>query len=242
MTSCPRCGRHLAGGDWCTVHGTVVESLVDVRTAVEEPVARRRRDQARRTGAKWTDEDLAKLYAFKDDLSVYELAAELDRTPRGVMNRISSLGWRKKRIAGDPPAPRVVDEQGRAGRRWTAEEDALLLDLPIGVVLSRRVVLFPGRSERAVRLRHARLHGRRSVREADGMLTMVGVARAYRVSRWRVSRLVGEGVLPATKSRSGDWLIDPADCERIVDVLRAPKRTWTADPPDMGDYRRRYCA
>jgi len=239
---CPRCGRLLVGRKFCVVHGSVVDPELGP-SPVEEPVPRRRRDLAPRTGSAWTPSELAFVRRQKDTMSIADLARELKRTPKGVMNLLSSRGWRKRRVGS---AAAVAIERAtaaeRAGKRWSTTEDTLLLDLPVHVVLSRRVSLFPGRTVGALRKRRRRLMRVAPRRRADGLMTLLDVAREYRCSRWRVARLVRAGQLPAVKSPWGDWLIEPADCEAIEELLRAPKRTYKGVPPDLGDYRERYGA
>lgn len=236
MTLCPRpgCGRQLWDG-WCTDHGTMVDSL-PYSGPVESPRPRRRRDLAARAGSAWTAAELRFVHANKDRLSIAQLAQQLHRSPKGLMNLLSKKGWRKRRVRQQETThPAEVSRRPRS--RWSPEEDeALLASLGLGKANAHMI---SHRMGQAARIRLRRL-GEGSLRTADGMLSMAAVAVEYSTPISRVRRLVRTGRLPATRSTSGQLRIDPGDCEAVRAQLTAPKRTWRASPPDVGDYAQRY--
>ena len=218
---------------WCPVHGTIVDELPD-HVVVEEPVARRRKDLYARSAEAWTQDELRFVRRHKDRMSVREMARRLNRSPKSVTNMLSKLHLRKRRVSeGAQPTPQT----GLPGNPWTQEEDDALLG-SLGVGRERSVTI----SHRSMRACYDRLWqlGEGRVTEQDGKLSARQVSQLYQCPDSRVERLIRTNVLTAHKGAGGRWRIDPSDAESLAPLLTAPKRTWKASPPDMGDYWQRY--
>jgi hypothetical protein len=122
---------------------------------------------------------------------------------------------------------------------WTQEDDDLLLELA-GEQTLKRIAVRLNRSWGACKRRLYDLQAGRA-RDVSGHMSMAQVAEFYACPVTRVKALIDSGELPAKRVGGGHyWRIDPADCERLRDRLKAPKVTHRAVPPDFGDYRRRY--
>lgn len=242
MPHCPHCSGRLIvrhNEAWCWTHGTISTER-QPQDAVWEPAPLRDREASPRTGTPWTDEEWAFVEAHFEDMSAAEIAPLIQRTPAGIHKRLGKLGVSKPHPKRHPlVSPTIHARAVRSGekRRWTQDEDEWLQD-NIGRGLVQFTSSRLGRTMRSVQLRLQILGTRRAT---DGMMTAAEVAREYRCPLYRVLRLVRTGVLPTYPiAGSRYYRIDPADCERIADMLTAPKRTYKGVAPDMGDYRQRY--
>lgn len=123
---------------------------------------------------------------------------------------------------------------------WTQEDDDYLLS-HAGEQTLKIIAKQLGRTWQACKRRLYDLGAGRA-RDVSGYLSMMQVAAEYNCPVTRVKRLIAQGELRAWKVQGGHyWRIDPADCERIAEKLRAPKRhSYKSTPPDLGDYERRY--
>ena len=241
MIHCPHCSGRLIvrhNEAWCWTHGTISTERLP-HDAVWEPAPLRDREASPRTGTPWTDEEWAFVEAHFEDMSAAEIAPLIQRTPAGIHKRLVKLGVSKPHPKRHPDVAATVHARAvRAGerRRWTQEEDDFLED-NIGRGMVQFVGSRLGRSPRAIQHRLQILGSLR----ADGMLTVSEVARMYWCSRWRIYSLVRAGTIPSHRIPGTRYYrIDPADCERIADMLTAPKQTYKGVAPDMGDYRQRY--
>lgn len=211
-TRCPKCGgvALLRFGETeclqvCGYDGSGVRAY----DAIEENAPTRDRDEAPRTGNRWTDEDLRFLLNNKDELSGAEIGERQGRTMRGVHTKLWKLGLKKRRVrvADLKHSGEVLPESLR--RRWTEHEDMRLQDF-VSPGQVRAIAERMKRSHNAARVRLWRMGIR--ARENDGMLSACEVAATYGIDKGRVVRLIELGVLKA--ERSGRfWRIDPGDVE-----------------------------
>lgn len=223
---CGRCGGIVlgrAGHRWCVCGWS--EDATAGSGAVEEPRAVRRRDLHENIGRRWTANEFAFLYRNRNRLSLEGLARQLGRSRHAVEQMLSKKGWAKRRVGNG-----TVRKASGRGTRWTDEE--------VLTLLSTSISSFPGRSRSAIRVKlwREREGGFRSM---DGCMGEAEVARVYGAPLHRVRSLRLRGVL-APEWRFGSWRYDPEEVEAVRDLLEAPKKTWRGEPPQTGDYERRY--
>jgi hypothetical protein len=187
--------------------------------AVEEPSPVRPRSTARRTGLRWTAQELEYLMRNKDRLSAREIARRLGRTERGVHTVLSKLRQRKARRLTQ--TVQMPTQENISRSRWSPAHLAALEDFARPGAL-RTLAARLRRSHSAVRSRLYRM--RLLASEADGMLSLRQVAVEYRCPISRVRRLVLSGALAAQRVGSGTgtrYRVAPEDCEAIRATLTA---------------------
>lgn len=189
--------------------------------AVEEPAPVRDRERFGRTGEKWSDAELEWLASNKDRMTAKEMGEVLGRSERAIHTLLWKRGESKRPVQRRRSKHSVTPRRNgpRARKRWGADELANLEDY-VGPGSVRSMATRLGCTPGALRWQLARLGVR--VREADGMLSLGEVMRAYGATARRVRRLVATGQLPAMRMAGTRMLrIDPDDADRVAPLLRA---------------------
>lgn len=179
----------------------------------------------------------------------------------GVLPK-SDREWDVARLADDPPSTAIYGRWPGVGfrriwmqqagapierisllsghDRWTEDEDAHLLQWA-GIRTLEQLARELHRTYGACRKRLQDLGT--SARTNQGYLSAAEVSREYGAPYSRVTRLIADGLIPMTHSRTCDnrYEIDPAAITPEVEaLLRAPKQTYTTFESDHGDYAQRY--
>lgn len=222
MTPCPRCHELSPRADWCIRCGELPEPLPD---DVAAELYGERATKA--PHEKWLPAERARLLELatreRSGTDIAEiLTAEFGtvRTLKSVKHQLERLGVSKPRVRGKKrPKRKAVATGGAPGKRWTEEELSALHDGEVKIVGTSRTpaAIAAKRSREGIS------------RYSEGWMTISEVAREYKAPRRRVQRLVQWGQLPAVRVNSRLVLIDPADAERLMPILRKPKRTWKGE-------------
>ncbi len=124
-------------------------------------------------------------------------------------------------------------------RTWSEAHDTLLLQQAgVRTLTALAVVLHRSYGSLHRRLMH---HGTKA-RTNQGTLSAAEVAREFNCPYHRVRLLLIDGSIPGRRHRHDNrWVVN---LDELTDehraLLAAPKQTWTASPPDLGDYEKRY--
>jgi len=203
--TCPRCGQRLLRDGSCLTHGE--PSAPPISAPIEKRPER----------ARWAEEDKARAIALASDPSLTgpQLAALLGRSHKGLKHVLARLGVSKAR---GKPAPRRARQRPvtKARQWWSEAEVAALHDGELKIVGTSR-------SRASIALKR---HREGITNHSEGWVTISEVCRQYKAPRRRIQRMVESGVLPANRVNSRLVLIDPADVERLMPQLKAPKKTW----------------
>lgn len=203
--TCPRCGQRLLRDGTCLTHGE--PSSAPIAAPIE----------ARPPRPKWTEEEKATIRRLAADPSITgpQLAAMLGRPHKGLKHQLARIGISKTRGKSAPRKARVRPTT-QPKQRWTEEEIAALHDGEMKIVGTSR-------SRMSIAVKR---HREGITNIGEGWMTISEVCRQYKAPRRRVQRLVETGRLPATRVNDRLVLIDPADVERLMPQLKAPKKTW----------------
>lgn len=204
--SCPVCGVLLRHGE-CVVHGSPRDELMapeDVLRAEREPPDPHR---------PWSPAEVAYALKAAGSMTSEEIGEALDRSAKSVKswfrrNNLSLPRVKGKRHDEDGPAP-----DPRHGRRWSAEELALMED-------GQMRILLRSRSETAI-VRKASRDGM-PLRSSDGCLSARQVAATYGVRPATIIAWIDRGMIPARQS-GGLLRIEPDDAARIVPRLKSAR-------------------
>ena len=157
---------------------------------------------------------------------------------------------KKGRLAW-PPVSRVYEFFKALAHGWLAAGAAMsrvsLHNAPWtpGEISKRtlaRIARDLGRSYQATRARIGSKGLGITARANQGLLSAAELAKLYHTPYHRVRELLINNSLPGTYDRVRNrWQIDPSQfTPEMESLLRAPKKTYTTSPTDIGDYYRRY--
>lgn len=170
----------------------------------------------------WTDDDAAFAIDNMALLTSKEIGASRGRSEKAVKHWFARQGISKPRVRGERVfRPRPVREN-RHHQRWSEEE---IMELECGEMTG----LVRSRGRVSVWLKASR---EGCILANDGCLSVRQAAREYRITHPRILRMVHAGTLPAHRSGTHPWRIDPADAERVLTPLTkaAPFRAPAARP------------